>query len=177
MNKINNIIIVVSLIASLLTKEFLLFLGLIPILLISFLIRKYNKNLEFVYLIFVYIAYIFGFIYDYYDKIYFYDAIVHSVFGLVASIYALPLLKRLKKYDLKNRLFNIIFIIILTLSLASVWEIFEFTIDKIMNTNDMQRGLNNTMKDIISAFLFSILYSFIYFGKTKLFEKLFITKN
>jgi len=177
MKLINNTIIILSLIVSILTKQYLLFLGLIPILFISLLIRKYNKNLEFVYLVFVYFAYVLGFVYDYYDKVYFYDALVHSLFGLVASIYALPLLKLLKKYDLKNRIFNVIFIIIFTLAMASVWEIFEFTIDKITGTNDMQRGLNNTMKDIISALLFSILYCFVYIGKPKLFERLFITKN
>lgn len=177
MKFINNIIIVILLILSLLSGNYLFIIGLLPLLFFVLLIRKYNKNLELVYLLFLFIAYVLGFGYDYYDRIYYFDAVAHSFFGIFASIYALPLLKFFRRYDTKNKIFNIIFIIIFTLSMAALWEIVEFTIDKIFITTNMQRGLNNTMKDIISAFLFSILYSLIYFEKDSLIEKLFITKN
>lgn len=177
MNFINNSLIILFLILSLFTKNYLMIIGLIPLLGISLIIRKYNKNLEFVYLIFLFISYILGFVFDYYNKIYFFDALAHSLFGLVGSIYALPLLNKLKKYDYNNIIFNFFFIIIFTLAIAGLWEIFEFTIDKIFESANMQRSLNNTMKDIISALLFSILYSFIYFEKPKLIEKIFITRN
>lgn len=130
MKTLNNLIIIISLIISLFSKNYPLILLLIPLLVISLIIRKYNKNLELVYLIFLLISYIFGFIYDLYDKLYYFDALAHSLFGIVASIYALPLLKILKKYNIKNKLFNIIFTLIITLSLATLWEIIEFTIDK-----------------------------------------------
>lgn len=176
MKKLNNILIILSLVVVIPSKNITLILVLIPLLGLSFLIRKYNKNLELVYLIFLFLSYILGFIYDLYDKVYYYDAIVHSLFGIVSSIYALPLLNILKKYNIKNKLFNTIFILILTLSTAAFWEIIEFTIDKIFNSN-MQISLNNTMKDIISALLFSILYSLIYIENIIKIDKLFITKN
>jgi len=176
MKKLNNIIIILSLIISLTSKNMLLILVLIPLLLISLLIRKYNKNLELIYLIFLFISYILGFIFDLYNKIYFYDGIVHSIFGIVSAIYALPLLNILKKYNIKNKLFNIIFILMTTLSCAAFWEIIEFTIDKVFKAN-MQISLNNTMKDIISALLFCILYILIYIENTRKIDKLFITKN
>jgi len=176
MKKLNNIIIILSLIISLTSKNMLLILVLIPLLLISLLIRKYNKNLELIYLIFLFISYILGFIFDLYNKIYFYDGIVHSIFGIVSAIYALPLLNILKKYNINNKLFNIIFILMTTLSTAAFWEIIEFTIDKVFKAN-MQTNLNNTMKDIISALLFCILYILIYIENTKKLDKLFITKN
>ena len=175
-NEMNNIIIILKLIISLFSFNIPLMLGLIPFLGISLIIRKYNKNLELVYLIFLFLSYILGFVYDLYDIIYYYDAIVHSLFGLVASIYALPLLRILKKYNSKDKLFNVIFILIVTLSSAAFWEIIEFTIDKLFNSN-MQISLNNTMKDIISALLFSILYIIIYLDKTNKIDKLFINKN
>jgi len=176
MKQINNILIIASLLLSLFTDNYLLILGFIPLLSVSLIIRKYNKNLEFVYLIFLFFSYILGFTFDFYNRFYYYDAIVHSMFGLIASIYALPLLNILKHYNKKNKLFNTIFIIILTLSLAGFWEIIEFTMDKLFNTN-MQLTLNNTMKDIISAFLFSILYVIIYLDKQDIITKLFINKN
>lgn len=177
MKFVNNSLIILSLILSLFSKNYLMIIGLIPLLGISLIIRKYNKNLEFVYLIFLFISYILGFVFDYYNKIYFFDALAHSLFGLVGSIYALPLLNKLKKYDFNNIIFNVFFIIIFTLAIAGLWEIFEFTIDKIFESANMQRSLNNTMKDIISALLFSILYSFIYLEKPKLIEKIFIKRN
>lgn len=176
MKKLNNIIIILSFLTSLTQKNYILTIILIPLLLISLIIRKYNKNLELVYLLFIFISYVLGFVFDLYNRIYYFDAIAHSSFGLVSSIYALPLLKLLKKYNIKNKIFNIFFIIILTLSTATIWEIIEFTIDKLFNTN-MQISLNNTMKDIISALLISINYCIIYTYKPKLLEKIFITRN
>lgn len=177
MKFINNILIILSLILSFFSKNYLMIIGLIPLLGISFIIRKYNENLEFVYILFLFISYILGFVFDYYDKIYFFDALVHSIFGVFGSIYALPLLNKFKRYDFNNIVFNVFFIIIFTIALAAFWEVFEFTIDKIFESANMQRSLNNTMKDIISALLFSILYSLVYIEKTKLIEKLFIKRN
>lgn len=177
MKFINNSLIIISFLLSLFSKNYLMFIGLIPLLIISFIIRRYNKYLEFVYLLFLLISYVLGFVYDYYDKVYYFDALAHSLFGLVGSIYSLPLLNKLKKYDINSLVFNVLFIIIFTLSLASLWEIFEFTIDRIFENANMQRSLNNTMKDIISAFLFSILYSFIYIERPIVVEKIFIRRN
>lgn len=177
MKFINNVIIIISILLSIFSFNYLMFIGLIPLLIISFIIRRYNKYLEFVYLLFLLISYVLGFIYDYYDKVYYFDALAHSLFGLVGSIYSLPLLNKLKKYDINSLVFNVFFIIIFTLSLASLWEIFEFTIDRIFENANMQRSLNNTMKDIISAFLFSILYSFVYVERPIVVEKIFIRRN
>lgn len=176
MKKLNNIIIILSFLISLFSKNITLTIILIPLLLVSLLIRKYNKNLELVYLIFLLISYILGFVFDLYNKIYFFDAIPHSLFGIVSAIYALPFLNILKKYNIKNKLFNVIFMLITTLATAAFWEIIEFIIDKVFRTN-MQINLNNTMKDIISALLFSILYILIYIENTSKIDKLFITKN
>ena len=176
MKNLNNIIIILSFFISLFSKNIILIIILVPLLIISLSIRKYNKNLELVYLIVLFISYILGFIFDLYNKIYFFDAIPHSLFGVVSAIYALPLLKILKKYNIKNKLFNVIFMLILTLATAAFWEIIEFSIDKIFKAN-MQIDLNNTMKDIISALLFSILYILIYIDNTSKIDKIFITKD
>lgn len=174
---INNVLIVMLFVLSLFSKNYLVAFGVIPFLIVSFVIRRYNKNLEFVYLFFVFISYVLGFVFDYYDRLYFFDALAHSLFGLVGSVFALPLLNKFKKYEFIDVLFNVFFIIIFTVSLAGLWEIFEFTVDKLFVSANMQRSLNNTMKDIISALLFSFVYSFIYFWNPKLIEKIFIRRN
>lgn len=176
MRKINNIIIIMSFLLSFIGGNIWLILGIILLLSFSFVIRKYNKNLEFVYLLFIVISYLFGYIFDFYNKVYFFDAIAHSLFGFVSSVFSLPLLKKFKIYDCSNMFFNSLFIIIFTLAMASVWEMIEFVIDKIFLSN-MQRSLNNTMKDIISALLFSFVYCLFYLDNKKLIEKLFIVRN
>jgi len=156
--------------------KYLLVFGLGILLMFSFIIRKYNKNLEFTYLIFIIIVYVLGYVFDFYYEFYFFDAIAHSLFGIIASIFSLPILKKFKIYNCSNISFNILFIIIFTLSMAAIWEIVEFSIDKIFLSN-MQRSLNNTMKDIISALLFSFLYCLFYLDNKKLIEKVFIVRN
>ena len=177
MKIINNCIMILSFMFSFFAYEYLFLLGLIPLFGLSLLIRRYNKNLEFVYLIFLFMSYVLGYIYDWYNTIYYFDALVHSFFGLVGSVFALPLLKKFKCYDSKKKLFNVVFIIVVTLALASFWEIIEFAIDKFFVNANMQRSLNNTMKDIISALLFSIMYSFIYIENSKFIENIFISRN
>ena len=154
----------------------LLTIILIPLLSLSIIIRKYNKNLELIYLIFIFFSYVLGYIFDLYNKIYYFDTIVHSMFGLVSSIYALPLLNLFKKYNLNNKRFNIFFIVLFTLALSAFWEIIEFSSDKIFNTN-MQINLDNVMRDIISALVFSIIYIIFTINNYTLTSKLFINKT
>ena len=53
----------------------------------------------------------------------------------------------------------------MTLMVAGLWEIFEFTVDNLLG-GDAQKvlttGVTDTMKDIICALLGSILFSFCY---------------
>ena len=159
MKKINNIIIILSFILTLFSKNTLIILLLIPLLLVSLFIRKCDLKLELVYLIFLFLAYVLGYGIDLYDRVYHYDSVVHFIFGFVSSIYAIPIFKFLNKRNIK--FFKSIFIIIFTLALAGLWEIIEFLIDTIFNSN-MQRDLFDTMKDIICALISSSIYSIVY---------------
>lgn len=139
-----------------LKNSFLLSIGLIFLLHLSFYIS--NNFLTLIYLIFLFFAYLLGYNFDLYNKISYYDTIIHSMFGIVCSIYSIPVLKQLKNYNKNNKLFNKIFIIIFTLACAALWEIIEFDLDNLFHTS-MQKGLFDTMKDIICAFTFSLGYS------------------
>ena len=77
----------------------------------------------------------------------------------------------------KNKMYiNVLFVLGITFMVAGLWEIFEFTTDNIFS-KDAQKvlttGVTDTMKDIVSAFLGSliIIISYIYekVNKTKLF--------
>ena len=92
---------------------------------------------------------------------------MHFLSGVLTSILALDILKRANVID-KNKIYiNVLFVLGITFMVAGLWEIFEFTTDNIFG-KDAQKvlttGVSDTMKDIISAFLGSliIVVSYIY---------------
>lgn len=182
MKKINNIIIILSLVIELIyfimnpiitVDNILLLLSFIPVILIPRIFNYIFKNskikieddVEFVYLIFLILAFLFGSIMGGYSKIYWYDSFTHLLFGVFTAFMAPIVLKWLNRYDKKDIVFNIIYIIIVTLSVAVLWECVEFTIDKVLGMDTQKvltTGVNDTMKDMICALVGSILYSIYY---------------
>ena len=182
MKKINNIIIIVSLIVELIyfimnpiitIDNILLLLSYIPVIFIPRIFNyifkkskiKITDDIEFVYLIFLILSFLFGSIMGGYSKIYWYDSFTHLLSGVFTAFMAPILLKWLNRYDKKDIVFNIIYIILITLSVAVLWECTEFTIDKILGTDTQKvltTGVNDTMKDMICALVGSVLYSIYY---------------
>ena len=179
MKKINNIIILSMLIINtgcigltLLGKynsNILVCLSLYLIVFIPKILRKasskINDLIELIFLIFILFAQLLGSILHFYGIIYWYDSFMHYISGILTSFLAIILLVLFNKYDEKDKTFNIIFIISITLMVAGLWEIFEFTTDNLLG-GDAQRvletGVTDTMKDIICALLGSVLFSLSY---------------
>lgn len=126
---------------------------------------KINDLIELIFLIFILFAQLLGSILHFYGIIYWYDSFMHYISGILTSFLAILLLVLFNKYDEKDKTFNIIFIISITLMVAGLWEIFEFAADNLLG-GDAQRvlatGVTDTMKDIICALLGSILFSLSY---------------
>ena len=182
MKKINNIIIILSLVIELIyfiinpiitVDNILLLLSYIPVIFIPRIFNyifkkskiKITDDIEFAYLIFLILAFLFGSIMGGYSKIYWYDSFTHLLSGVFTAFMAIVLLKWLNRYNKKDIVFNIIYIILVTLSVAVLWECTEFTIDKILGTDTQKvltTGVNDTMKDMICALVGSILYSIYY---------------
>ncbi len=182
MKKINNIIIILSLVIELIyfimnpiitIDNILLLLSYIPVIFIPRIFNyifkkskiKITDDIEFAYLIFLILAFLFGSIMGGYSKIYWYDSFTHLLSGVFTAFMAPILLKWLNRYNKKDIVFNIIYIILVTLSVAVLWECTEFTIDKILGTDTQKvltTGVNDTMKDMICALIGSILYSIYY---------------
>ncbi len=179
MKRLNNIIITIMLIVNtgcigltLLGKynsNILVCLSLYLIVFLPKMLRKFsskvNDLIELIFLLFILFAQLLGSILHFYGIIYWYDSFMHYISGVLTSFLAVLLLVLFNKYDEKDRLFNIIFIISITLMVAGLWEIFEFTADNLLG-GDAQKvvatGVTDTMKDIICALLGSVLFSFCY---------------
>ncbi len=165
MKKINNIIIAIITIISyiialkyLKNKEYIDFLKTILILptMLIIKIRKINlnTNIKFAYLIFIFFAYFLGVIINLYDKIIFYDTLMHFISGIFTAYLALNIIKN------ENKIIKILFILGFVSLIATTWEIFEYTSSIIFNVDPqkvVETGINDTMKDIIVALLGGIL--------------------
>lgn len=117
------------------------------------------------YIVFIFIAQFLGVTVELYNHISWFDKFTHWLSGIITALLSLSLLSKFKLYNRKNVLFNIIWMISITLAIASLWECFEYGAN-ILFGGDAQRvattGVNDTMQDIIVAFIGSIIVSLIY---------------
>lgn len=182
MKKINNIIIFISIIGEIIyfilnplftIDNILLLLAYIPVIFIPRIFNYILKNskikigygIEFVYLIFLILAFLFGSIMGFFSKIYWYDSFTHFLSGIFTAYMGIILLIWLNRYKEKDIIFNVIYMIFITLSIAVFWECIEFSIDKILGTDTQKvltTGVNDTMKDMICALTGAILFIIYY---------------
>lgn len=148
-----------------------LFVGLAPIFpfFIVFLNRKLNLNIPMYIIILLCLHLVLaadaGTALGAYTRFWWWDLMVHCLFGFYCCgiLYYLYI----KVAQKKPRALQFIVIALLTISVATIWEMYEFTADLILNT-DMQRvneallqgisPLTDTMTDIMIAILGALLF-------------------
>lgn len=159
-------------------------LVIIPVIFIPIILRnvfkiKFKYILEIIVIIFIFLSYYLGYVLDIYNKFIGYDKIVHTVFGLATSFFALFLLKNSKLYKEENKWFNILFCLCFTMGLAVFWEFAEFTSDKLFGKNDqgvVETGVDDTMYDLLVALLGSIIFCICYYFEVIFYKQLIIKK-
>lgn len=158
--------------AKLLTVLCILPLIMLPYILDKIKIYHMDEFLIFFYYLFILLALVMGCILKLYYKIWWFDLLAHFISGLSTSIIAFILLKENKLVSKKYKWFGFLFIIIFTISIAAVWEYFEFFCDKIFK-GDAQwvktTGVTDTMTDMLIATLGGMLSSiyYLYYLKKK----------
>jgi len=162
----------------------LICLAIILVMLVPTILKKFFKisltpTTEFVYLVFVFCAHFLGSIVDLYHMIDNYDKIMHLISGIVTAFFGLLVLIYLKKYNNKSILFNVLFIIAFVLMIASFWEFFEYFCDKMFGKdaqNVLTTGVNDTMNDMVAAFIGSIIFNIMYIYEEKTGNNIIIKK-
>lgn len=148
------------------------------LMIVPFVLKKlkveFSDPIKTVYIVFMICACLVGSILKFYGRIYWFDSFVHYISGILTAFLGFIVLIRFKKYNEKNIAFNIVFMILLTLSVAALWECFEFTVDMTLGGDTqkvMTTGVTDTMKDIICALfgglLSSIMYAYEFVNKKK----------
>lgn len=163
--------------------EALISLSLIPVLYVPYILKLFKINISnssiLIYSLFIFFGHFLGSIVGLYGKVYCYDTIMHTLFGFLFSFFALEFIIKQKIFNSKKLIINGIIILSIIALLAGLWETFEFTCDNIFN-RDAQRvlttGVNDTMKDIVVAYLGSLLFIVMYAYEFVNNKKLIIQK-
>ncbi len=120
----------------------------------------------------IFISIFLGTTLNFYGLISQFDFFLHISFGVVASILSIPFIKFFtNKLNLdinKTHLLFIIFIIFcFSTTCGTLWEIYEFSVDKLFGLNTQNNSLLDTMSDIIANTMGTIFFCIIYSYKHK----------
>jgi hypothetical protein len=156
-------------------------LGLIVMTLPSFINRKFSIQIpsfvEILFYVFLYCAIYLGEVRSFYYLIPFWDTILHAFSGAMLGALGFSLVSMLNRevsnYVKLSPFFIALFAFSFALAFGSIWEIYEFVMDQIFNTN-MQKfityegvtligkaALRDTMKDIIVDTISALLVSLV----------------
>lgn len=139
----------------------------IAVLVVFSLLLKVKDNLFYCGLIFVYCASPVGSVLNLYRSVGPYDKIVHCFSGILLAWLATVLLSRLFDRvvsEVRNtKLYMLLqcgFAFFFSSAGAGIWEIFEFTTDRLTG-GEMQRGMVDTVTDIIAGNTGALTYCII----------------
>lgn len=149
-------------------------LSIIPLALLPNIAKKKIKiteKVEFVYLLFLFVAHFLGSIVNLYYQISWYDTFVHYLSGWVTAFLGYIIYVKGKE---RSKAFEFLFIISFSALIAISWETFEFVCDQLFQKdaqNVITTGVTDTMIDMIVALLGSITVEVLAFIKNGLLSK------
>ena len=125
---------------------------------------KFTDLMELVYIIFVILAQFIGCVVNVFNTVWWYDLFTHFISGVLTGILALVILNWFKMYDPRKKIFNFLYLMFFSLSVASIWEFIEFgafVFIKLDVQHTLTTGVFDTMEDMLIAFLGSLIVGII----------------
>lgn len=122
--------------------------------------------------LFIFLALYLGEIYNFYNKFWWWDLILHSLFGYYTVIVSLHMIKGVVRKEVeitKKRfsVFSVIFAFCFTIALGTLWELFEFSGDYLFKREMIKGGLEDTATDLLVKTASALITSIIYYNKNK----------
>ena len=144
-------------------------IAVIPLIFAGDILKKLGVRtsaiIEIIFLIFLFISSILGSLFHFYEFVDYFDKFAHLLSGIVTAILGIIMLKKWRIKSKHQLSFDIILMNILSLAIASAWEIYEFVASKALNS-DLQRvgasGVTDTVHDMIVALIGSLMVSVMY---------------
>lgn len=150
------------------SSRILTYLAVIPVLGMPLLLKKTKYKLNdkemFCYYLFVFMADFLGCVVNLYNIIWWYDIVIHFCSGIFTFLIGLFLLD---KFNIKenNIKFRLLFCFCIVITVAGLWELFEFLSDVILGMDlqhNIDTGVNDTMTDMLAAFGGGMISMFFY---------------
>ena len=145
------------------------FISTITLLLTMYTLNIYIKHQTplapgffFATIFFLYATLFLGEVHNFYERFWWWDAILHAGsglgFGLIGTIILIMMFRRQKIKA--SPLAISLFAFSLSMAIGAVWEIFEFGMDQLFNFNMQKTGLVDTMYDLIVNSIGALIASF-----------------
>ena len=110
-------------------------------------------SFQVVLLIFIFGAQFLGEIFDYYERFWWWDVLLHGWSGVLLGIVGFLLVYILNTADgvkvVMSPFFIAFFALCFAVTCGVIWEVFEFSMDLIFGTNMQKSGLTDTMGDLL----------------------------
>lgn len=144
------------------------FITFLPILLGNRFQVKIPAEFEVLAVIFIYASLFLGEVHGYYVRFWWWDLVLHTSSGFLIGILGFLLvyvLNEKKEVDLDLQPgFVALFAFVFAIAFGTFWEIFEFTMDRILGTNMQKSGLVDTMWDLIVNSIGALIISVLGWG-------------
>lgn len=138
--------------------------------LIAYLAKRKNiilpSGFQLLTVLFIFMAQYFGEMKKFYLKFWWWDLLLHAIFGSFAVVFALHLMKGtiIKEQDTSDQrftLFTILFAFCFSIALGTLWEMFEFVGDYFFQAGMVKGGLEDTATDLLVKILAAFITSWI----------------
>lgn len=142
--------------------------------------------LEGVFLVFIIAALIFGEIAEFFVRVSWWDDMLHTTSGVLVAVTSFSIINRAAKNPNNalslNPFFIALFVFCFSMTIAIIWEFFEFTLDSLSSTSNMMRthdsvtmvpfqgldAIQDTIHDLFLACISSLVVSLLgYFDAKK----------
>jgi len=156
----------------------LLFLAIICIILPFIITSIADKksivlpsSFQLISVLFIILSLYFGEIKKFYITFWWWDLLLHTIFGSYAVIIALYFMQGIiiKEKETTKQRFTILILIFafsFSIALGTLWEMYEFIVDYLFKTNMVKGGLEDTSSDLIVKILSALITSTIYYYHT-----------
>jgi hypothetical protein len=149
-------------------------LSLLCLVIVFILSKIYSKNLAILDRslfiasnLFILFSFLLGSCYNLYDKIKYYDDLLHFISGFISVKIGWNMLSIVKNTDVNNnKLLIFIIILFFSMGISSICELSEYALDVLFKMDTQSGGLKDTMHDMIDALAGSCIM-ILYYTKSK----------
>lgn len=165
------ILLIFTFILGLLNKNSFIYISSLLTLVVSLFIKfifmytkfKFSMFLYFLSQLFIFLSMFLGRIVSIYSIFPYWDKLVHFYSGIILFLIGVNIFFNMYKNNTNNSFsLLILFSIFFSISMAGLWEIYEFTTDIFFKLNSQNNSLKDTMLDMICGSSSTLISSLIY---------------